>query len=129
MLAARGHDTSTPLERKLSVMSDGDLEAWMRHNLEGFERPVLKLQTKEAGGVPYQVPRRSRYQTAPKLRDAAVATLRERIGSGVLKLVTYDREQYITMMFCKPKGRIDPETGLEKLRLLTDLRPVNELLT
>jgi len=40
VLAAGGHDTSTPLERKLSVMSDGDLEAWIMHNLDGFELPV-----------------------------------------------------------------------------------------
>ena len=131
VLAAGGHDTATPLERKLSVMSDDALEAWMRKNLEGFERPVLKLQRTDnaSANTPYQVPRRARYQTAPKLRDAAVANLRERISAGVLKLVTYSRDQYITMMFCKPKGRIDAATGLEKLRLLTDLRPVNELLT
>ena len=38
------------------------------------------------------------------------------------------KEQYISMMFVKFKGRIDPETGMEAWRALNDLRAVNSEL-
>ena len=41
------------------------------------------------------------------------------------RLVQYDESQYISMMFVKFKGRIDPETGLEAWCALNDLRAVN----
>ena len=45
-----------------------------------------------------------------------------------LKLVEYSKEQYISKMFCKMKGRIDPETMTEACRMLNDLQNVNSII-
>lgn len=45
-----------------------------------------------------------------------------------MKLVKYSPEQWISMMFAKPKGRIDLETQLEAIRLLTVMRALNAAL-
>jgi hypothetical protein len=119
---------STPIERWSEEMSDEELEQWMRGKLEGYELPKLHLRIKGDESVPYQVPVRARYQTPTKLREATLSALRKKLDAGWLKLVPYDPKAWISMMFVKAKGRVDPETLLEAVRFLTDLRAVNAAL-
>jgi hypothetical protein len=109
-------------------MSNAELEAWMRQKLEGFELKKLVLDLKKLETAPYQVPRRSRFQTPEKLKVAVIAALRQKLKDRSMKLVPYGPDQWIIMMFAKGKGRIDPETGEEAVRFLTDLRQVNAAL-
>ena len=46
-----------------------------------------------------------------------------------MQLVKRERERWIASMFCKGKDRINPDTGLEAIRLLTDFRRLNAAIT
>jgi hypothetical protein len=118
----------TPTEAWSRGVADEELESWMKGKLEGYELPRLHLRVREDESVPYQVPVKARYQTPTKLREATLHALRKKLDAGWLKLVPYDPEAWISMMFVKAKGRVDPETLLEAVRFLTDLRAVNAAL-
>jgi site-specific DNA-cytosine methylase len=128
MSVSRPAGAATPIEEWSEGVDDEELEAWMLKKLQGYELPRLQLRLKGDETVPYQVPVRSRYQTPTKLREATLHALKKKLDAGWLKLVPYDSEAWISMMFVKAKGRIDPESGLEAVRFLSDLRPVNSAL-
>ena len=116
------------LEKRLTGMTDVELEGWMETRLEGYKAPELTLTLKAEETAPYQVPKRSRYQTGDKLSAAVRAALRVKLADRSMKLMPYSREQWISMMFVKAKGRIDPKTQEEAVRFLTDLRALNSAL-
>jgi hypothetical protein len=115
----------TMLESKLHAMTDEELSRWMDKQLEGYVQPRLKLKVKSEETATHQVPNRSRYQTPQKLQPAVLASIRQKLKSGSMKVVPYHYKQWISMLFTKDKKRIDPDTGLQALRFLTDLRSVN----
>ena len=45
-----------------------------------------------------------------------------------MRLVAYEANQWISQLFVKGKGRIDPATGEEAVRFLTDLRSLNNAI-
>ena len=62
-------------------------------------------------------------------KEAAMAEIELRTRRGHVRLTTHRREQWIANMFCKGKKRINPETLLEAIRLLTDFRNLNSAIT
>ncbi len=118
----------TPLEVMVEQMTEDELAAWMQRRLEGYEAPKLNLTLKKAETAPFQVPPGQRYATPQKLHAAALAGIKKKLGAGSLKLKKYDYRQWISALFVKPKGRVDPDTGEEALRFLTDLRALNNAL-
>ena len=114
-------------ENKLHAMADEELEAHIKHNLKDYQEMKLKLFPK-ATGAPYQIPRHMRFSAPQGRRAAVLAGLRQRLERRHIRLVQYSEEQYISMMFVKFKGRIDPETEMEAWRALNDLRAVNSEL-
>ena len=60
----------------LSEMGEGELREWMRARLKGYSLKELHLRTRKDDEVPYQVPKRARFQTPEKLAPAVVAALR-----------------------------------------------------
>ena len=115
----------TMLEAKLHAMTDEQLSKWMDDQLVGYVQPRLKLKVKSEETAPHQVPNRSRYQTPQKLQASVLASIRQKVKSWSMRVVPYNYKQRISMLFTKDKKRIDPETGLQALRFLTDLRAVN----
>ena len=91
----------------------------------GCVQPRLKLKVKSKETAPHQVPNRSRYQTPQKLQASVLASIRQKVKSGSMRVVPYNYKQWTTMLFTKDKKRIDPETGLQALRFLIGLRGVN----
>ena len=128
MAAARDGQEVSKLEKELGSLVGDDLGAWVEEKLRGYKLPELCLTIKAHETVPYQVPRTARYQTPGKLRDPVMAALRMKVKKRHLRVVTYQREQWISPMFVKAKGRDDPETGMEAVRFLTDLRALNSAL-
>ena len=112
-------------ERKLLAMTHGEREEYFAERMKGFELAKLKVTLKEEQTVPWQVPQSTRMNTPSGKREAAVAEIQLRLKRGHLKLVRYRRKQWIAAMFCKGKNRINPETQLEAIRLLTDFRKLN----
>ena len=121
-------DHTTPLERVLSKLTDQQLEAWMAKKLMGYEPMRLHLRRKNDEQEPYQIPRSDRFRAAQERRPAVWAALKQKMRKKQLKLVEYSKEQYISQMFCKMKGRIDPETMVEACRMLNDLQNVNSII-
>ena len=121
-------DHTTPLEKILSKMTDEQLSAWMQKKLKGYEPMKLHLRKKEDEQEPYQIPRSDRFRAAQERRPAVWAALKQKMRKKQLKLVEYSKEQYISQMFCKMKGRIDPETMMEACRMLNDLQSVNSII-
>ena len=66
-----------------------------------------------------------RINTPTARTPAALAELKLRMKRGHLKLVKSEQKQRIASMFCKGKDRINPETLLQAIRLLTDFRNSN----
>jgi hypothetical protein len=116
-------------EAMLSALDERQLEAWMKAKMVGYEMKELVLRVRDEETVPYQVPKRSRFQTPAKLRKPTLAALRQKLASRKMKLVAYDPESWISSLFVKGKGRLDPETEEEAVRFLTDLRQANAALT
>ena len=88
----------------------------------------LKVELKDINTVAYQVPKRSRYQTPGKLTKAALAATKLKLREGTMRLVKYEANQWISQMFIKGKGRVDPATGEEAVRFLSDLRSLNSAI-
>jgi hypothetical protein len=118
----------TPLEVMAEQMTDQELDEWMKRRLVGYEPLKLKLMRKSTETAPFQVPPGTRYATPQKLHAPVVAGIKQKLKTGSMKLVKYHYQQCISAMFVKPKGRIDPDTNLEALRFLTDLRALNSSL-
>ena len=118
-------------EEYLSGLSEQELEKELRQRWEaaGAEMARLKLTLADDHTVPFQVPRRSRFQTPEKLREAVMAATKLKLKDGQLRLVKYSHEQWICQVFAKGKGRIDAMTGEEAVRFLTDLRSLNSAIT
>ena len=112
-------------EKRLLAMSHDERAKYFEEKMEGYELAKLKVTLKEEQTVPWQVPQSTRMNTPSGKRDAAVAEIKLRLKRGHLKLVRYKRKQWIASMFCKGKNRINPETLLEAIRLLTDFRKLN----
>ena len=49
-----------------------------------------------------------------------MATMKLKLKEGKLKLKRYDSSMWISPMFVKAKGRVDPLTGEEAVRFLGD---------
>ena len=62
-------------------------------------------------------------------KEAAMAKIKLRLKGGHVQLTTHKREQWIANMFCKGKKRMNPETLLGAIRLLTDFRNLNSAIT
>ena len=118
---------ATAEENRLHAMTDEELEAHITNNLKNYKEMKLKLFPKSTG-APYQIPRHMRFSAPQGRRAAVLAGLRQRLERRHIRLVQYSEEQYISMMFVKFKGRIDPETEMEAWRALNDLRAVNSEL-
>ena len=71
------------------------------------------------------MPKHVRINTPAARKPAALAELKLQMKRGHLKIAKYNQEQWIALMFCKGKDRINPETMLEAIRLLTDFRNPN----
>lgn len=113
------------LEKKLHLMDDDELEGYLREKVKGYSLPELHVGVKPDQTLPYQANPRERLTTSLKKVPAALAEIRLRLERGHLKLVTYQSDQWIAHTFCKNKNRINPETGLDAIRLLTDYRIFN----
>jgi hypothetical protein len=118
----------TDTEREWHTLSDEQQVQRLKKKLVGYTLPKHYVEVKEGENVPYQVPIRERARTTPAREPAARAELKLRLQRGHLKLVTYDRKFWISRMFTKGKDRVNPETGLEAIRFLTDLREVNKAI-
>ena len=115
-------------EKELHKMSDEQQKAELKKRMEGYTLPKHYFKTKETHNITYQVPIRERARTTPAREPAARAELKLRMQRGHLKLVTYNRKHWISRMFTKGKDRINPETNLEAIRFLTDLRELNSAI-
>jgi site-specific DNA-cytosine methylase len=115
-------------ERAWHDMNTAEQFTAIKHKLEGYKIPTHYITVKETENVPYQVPIRERARTTPAREPAARAELRLRMQRGHIKLVTYSRDQWVSRMFTKGKDRINPETGMEAIRFLTDLRELNKAI-
>ena len=127
MHAARAEEVDgiSKLEKTLLAMTHDEREKYFTAKMGGFKLAKLKVTLKDDQTVPWQVPQSTRMNTPSGKRDAAMAEIRLRLKRGHLKLVRYQRNQWIAAMFCKGKNRINPETRLEAIRLLTDFRKLN----
>jgi site-specific DNA-cytosine methylase len=112
-------------ERELLKMSSKDRIKLFKKRMEGYKLPELHVTLKEQETFPYQVPKHVRINTPAARKPAALAELKLRMKRGHLKLVKYEQKQWVASMFCKGKDRINPETMLEAIRLLTDFRNLN----
>ena len=118
-------DGISSAEKRLLSMSHEERAKHFEDKMEGYELAKLKVTLKDEQTVPWQVPQSTRMNTPSGKREAAVAEIKLRLKRGHLKLVRYKRKQWIAAMFCKGKNRINPETLLEAIRLLTDFRKLN----
>ena len=94
-----------------------------------YELPMLHVTLADEQTIPYQVPKNNRMHTQAEKKPAAMAEIKLRMRRGHIQLVRHEREQWIANMFCKGKGRINPDTALEAIRLLTDFRRLNAAIT
>ena len=125
-------------ERYLSGLTDEQIEKEFRERWEETggtwtkngtaDMAKLRVELEKANTVAYQVPKRSRYQTPGKLKAATLAATKEKLRGGSMRLVAYEANQWISQLFVKGKGRIDPATGEEAVRFLTDLRSLNNAI-
>jgi len=118
-------------ETYLSGLTDEEMDEYLRGKWEetgGGEMAKLKVELKDINTVAYQVPKRSRYQTPGKLKKAALAATKLKLKEGTMRLVKYEANQWISQMFIKGKGRVDPATGEEAVRFLSDLRSLNNAI-
>jgi hypothetical protein len=74
------------------------------------------------------VPKWSRYQTPGKLKKATLAATKLKLKEGTMRLVKYEANRWISQMFIERKGRVDPATGEEAVRFLSDLRSLNNAI-
>lgn len=109
-------------EKELLSMSSKDRVELFRRRMERYKLPELRVTLREQETFPYQVPKHVRINTPAARKPAALAELKLTMKRGHLKLVKYEHKQRIASMFCKGKDRINPETLLETIRLLTDFR-------
>ena len=112
-------------ETKWHMMSDEEQLEALKEKMRKFKMKDLSVTRSDEQTIPYQVPKHARIKAFEHRRAAAIAGLRLRMERGHLKLVRYESNQWIANMFCKGKGRENPETGLEAIRLLTDFRKIN----
>ena len=89
----------------------------------------LRVELEKANTVAYQVPKRSRYQTPVNLKKATLEATKGKLREGTMRLVKYEANQWISQLFVKGKGRIDPVTNEEAVRFLTDLRSLNNAIS
>ena len=89
----------------------------------------LRVELEKANTVSYQVPKRSRYQTPGNLKKATLEATKAKLKEGTMRLVKYEANQWISQLFVKGKGRIDPVTNEEAVRFLTDLRSLNNAIS
>ena len=118
----------TSLEKELRGKTQEQFDAWMKERLQGHVAPELSLKVKKDETVPSQVPPRERYARPQKLHKAAMEAIKEKLRLGSMRLIKYDYKQWVSHMFIKGKGRVDPETQEEAVRFLTDFRAVNGAL-
>ena len=76
--------------------------------MKDYKETELKLFPRPSASK-YQIPRHMRLFAPVGRRAAVLAGLRPRLERKHVKLVQYSEAQYISMMFVKFKGRIDPE--------------------
>ena len=96
--------------------------------IEPLDLPELEIRLKPtAQTIPYQC--KFGYSVPLKLKEAAEKQISEEIEAGHMKQVEYDHRMWISPLFVKTKGRVDPETGLPKVRLLADLSLLNPNLS
>ena len=125
-------------EKYLSGLTDEEMQKEFRERWEETggtwtkngtaDMAKLRVELKKANTFTYQVPKRSRYQTPGKLKEATLAATKEKLKGGTMRLVAYEANQWISQLFVKGKGRIDPATGEETVRFLTDLRSLNNAI-
>jgi hypothetical protein len=126
-------------ERYLSGLTDDEMEVEFRRrwvetggvwNDDGTaDMARLRVELKKANTVAYQVPKRSRYQTPGNLKRATLEATKAKLKEGTMRLVKYEANQWISQLFVKGKGRIDPVTNEEAVRFLTDLRSLNDAIS
>ena len=117
------------LERSLLEMGDEEQYEWLMKKKGDYELPMLHVTLADEQTIPYQVPKNNRMHTQAAKKPAAMAEIKLRMRRGHIQLVKHEREQWIANMFCKGKDRINPDTGLEAIRLLTDFRRLNAAIT
>ena len=57
-----------------------------------------------------------------------MAETKGKLKGWTMRLVAYEANQWISQLFVTGKGRIDPATGEEAVRSLTDLRSLNNTI-
>ena len=117
---------ATKLENELHAMSSEERTAWIQKKLENYQEMSLPVKMRKGTGAPFQVPRHKRFYAPHQRRAAVLAGLKQKFKKKHLRLVKYNENQWISQMFVKFKGRIDPDTLMEAFRALTDLRTVND---
>ena len=73
--------------------------------------------------IPFQCKRG--YSIPIHLQEATRSEILSEIELGHLKEVQYDSNMWISPLFVKAKEKLDPETGLPRVRLLADLKLLN----
>ena len=84
-------------------------------------------------GIKADVPHWAEYRkieggSVAKLKEATLAATKEKLKAGTMRLVAYEAHQWITQLFVKGKGRIDPMTGREAARFSTGLRSLDNAI-
>ena len=125
-------------EKYLSGLTDEAMETEFRERREETggtwmkdgtaDMAQLRVEPEKANTVTYQVPKRSRYQAPWELKEATSAATKEKLKGGSMRLVAYEANRWISQLFVKGKGRIDPATREEAVRFLTDLRSLNNAI-
>jgi hypothetical protein len=118
-------------EKQLLRMSDEEQLEHLMKKMEGYKLPELRVMLKDEQTTLYQVQRHQRMHTPAARKEVAMAEIKLRLRRprGHVQLTTHKREQWIANMFCKGKKRINLETLLEAIRLLTDFRNLNSAIT
>lgn len=93
--------------------------------IEPLNLPTMDLQVDQEE-IPFQT--RKSYGVPFKLAQAADLAIQAEIDAGRLCEVEYDESFWISPLFVKNKGKMDPETGLPSVRLLADLTLLNDHL-
>lgn len=119
----------SPEELKWLGLTDQQMLSKMKEMLKDYTQHKHYITVKDTDKTPWQVPHSERARTPSALLPAARAELRLRLERGHIKLVKYSPKAWMSRMFTKLKGRTNPQTGLEAIRFLTDLRTVNSAIS
>ena len=102
-------------EKYLSGLTDEEMEKTFRERWEEVggtwtkngtaNMAKLRVELEKADTVTYQLPKRSRYHTPRKLKEATLAATKEKLKGVTMRLVACEAHQRIPQLFVKGKGK------------------------